>query len=318
MRSVLVVGGAGFIGSNLVRKLLDEGERVVVLDDFSSGLLSNLEGLKCEIVNVSILEFESICEYFSESKYVFHLAARGSVPRSISNPQATFNVNTIGAFNVFEAARKYGIPTLFSSSSSVYGKNDALPKKESMWTCPLTPYAASKLAGEALASSYYASYGIPIASFRFFNVYGPQQRPEHQYAAVIPKWIWSAMQGNPIYIHGDGMQTRDFTYVDDVVNVLIESFKRELGSISPINLAFGNRISLLEVINEIREFFPNIEVEFGPVRKGDVRDSQNEPTVLKSLFPKVNTTAFRDGLLHTIEWLRENEHTIMNSSIKLD
>jgi len=312
-KTVLVTGGAGFVGSNLVRKLLSNDYNVKVFDDLSTGLQSNVSNLEnCELKVSSIVDSEAIEAAVRESDHVIHLAARGSVPRSIKNPQATFEVNTLGTFNVVEAARKYTKPLIFSSSSSVYGDNLDLPKIEKTWTAPITPYAASKLSGESLVSSYGKTFHLPFLTFRFFNIFGPYQRPDHDYAAVIPKWIWKAMNDETLEVYGDGTQTRDFTSVDDVTDLILLAMKREIVHPEPINLAFGSRISLNQVIDSLRVYFPKINVEYRDLRVGDVKDSQNNPALIKNTFPNYSPRSFTIQLKKTIEWLEGNHAVITN------
>jgi UDP-glucose 4-epimerase len=312
MASVAVTGGAGFVGCNLVRELVRLGHDVKVIDDLSTGLRSNLDGLNIKFHQVSITDFEHLRTSLNGSEIIFHLAARGSVPRSIVNPVATMQTNVIGTQNVLECAREFDSQVIFSSSSSVYGANLTLPKSEKMWTSPISPYAASKLAGEALMQSYARSYGLAITSFRFFNIFGPYQRPDHDYAAVIPKWIWRAMNNQPLTLFGDGEQTRDFTSVNAVVSVLISSMYRKLKNEDPINLAFGNRISLLRVIEQLQEYFPELVVEFQPKRQGDVIDSQNDPKRIHELFPEVSTVPFEDSLRETVRWFENEGEAVIN------
>mgnify|MGYP006279032891 CR=1 FL=1 len=314
MRKVAVTGGAGFVGTNLVSALIRCGYQVSVIDDFSTGLRSNVEKLGCEICEVSIVNKNDMYEVLAESEFIFHLAARGSVPRSIANPEATFEVNTRGTFNVLSFAKDFHVPLLFSSSSSVYGANDALPKNEYMWTSPLTPYAASKLYGEALMQSYSMSYNLPLITFRFFNIFGPWQRPDHDYAAVIPK----AMNGETILVYGDGEQTRDFTYVDSVVSALINVMENQVSDPQPINLAFGGKISLNQVLNELSGYFPNLRVEYRPERPGDVRNSQNDPSRLFEYFPNLKATQFDVGMRKTIEWFTEHGASIVGAPAPKD
>ena len=198
MTKIAVTGGAGFIGSNLTKALSSEGYDVVLIDDLSTGLISNIDQEKTNFHHISITDSKALKNALKDCKTIFHLAARGSVPRSIKNPIATHDVNATGTLNVLEVARESGAHVVFSSSSSVYGRNMQLPKDESMWLGPMTPYAASKLAGEGYVQSYASAYNVPTTLLRFFNVFGPRQRPDHEYAAVLPKWIWLAMQGNPI------------------------------------------------------------------------------------------------------------------------
>lgn len=318
-KNILVTGGAGFVGTNVCRALIEDGHEIFILDDLSTGLKSNVEDLQhCELIVGSLENPELVDFCVSKSDYIVHLGARGSVPRSIKNPEATFHANVMGTFNVIESARKDNKPVFFSSSSSVYGSNIELPKNEKMWTSPITPYAASKLSGEALVGSYGHSFGIPSLVFRFFNIFGPYQRPNHDYAAVIPKWIWKAMNNQTIQVFGDGTQTRDFTYVGDVVEVIRTSINQEITFPTPVNLAFGLRISLLEVIEKLKVYFPDLSVEFLSERHGDVRDSQNSPQLLKELFPNLIPKSFDASLESTIEWLRENRRSIASSAIVID
>jgi len=195
-----------------------------------------------------------------------------------------------------------------SSSSSVYGANPLLPKVERTWTQPLSPYAGSKLAGEGYMLGYQASYGLPTLVLRFFNVFGPWQRPDHDYAAVVPKWLWKMMTAQPIEVHGDGTQTRDFTYVDSVVDVLVDALHRRVSLDSPVNLAFGRRVSLLEVLGEMEELLGvNAQVQFTAPRVGDVRNSENDPSLLHSIFPDVKPVELDAALKKTAEWLKEHQ-----------
>ena len=301
---VAVTGGAGFIGSNLTKRLVKDGLDVVVVDDLSTGLLANLDIVDIDFQNVSLLNKKELSQIFKNVDFIFHLGARGSVPRSLQDPAATHEVNATGTLNVLEAARYRSIPIVFSSSSSVYGRNTSLPKNEEMWTSPLSPYAASKLSAEAYVQSYAYSYDMPVTIFRFFNVFGPLQRPNHDYAAVIPKWIYRALRNEPIQVYGDGSQTRDFTFVDTVVDILASCLKSELNYQTPINLAFGNKISLNQVIELLLRSFPDLKIEFKEIRHGDVWDSQNSPELLRKLFPAISPIDFESGLNQTIEWMR--------------
>lgn len=301
---ILVTGGAGFVGTNLVRRLLVEGHVPVVFDDFSTGLESNLAGLDVEVHRGSLVDPEFVARAVDGVESVVHLGARGSVPRSIEFPVPTHEVNATGTLNVLQAARASGVHVIMSSSSSVYGANPLLPKVERTWTQPLSPYAASKLAGEGYMLGYQASYGMPTLVFRFFNIFGPWQRPDHDYAAVVPKWLWKAMTGQVIEVHGDGTQTRDFTYVDSVIDVLVDAVERQVSLDTPVNLAFGRRHSLLDVLERIERLLGvTPRVEFVPPRVGDVKNSENDPALLRSVFPSVEPVDLDPALERTAAWL---------------
>jgi UDP-glucose 4-epimerase len=312
MSKVAVTGGAGFIGSNLVTRLIAEGHEVVVVDDLSTGLFSNVKDQVCEFRELSITDFAKLNSAIKDCETIFHLGARGSVPRSIKNPVATHAVNATGTLNVLEVARESGAHVLFSSSSSVYGRNMRLPKDESMWLGPMTPYAASKLAAEGYVQSYASAYKVPTTLLRFFNVFGPRQRPDHEYAAVLPKWIWLAMHNQPIQVFGDGTASRDFTYVDTVLDVAMTAMKQKVTSDGAINLAYGNRISLNETIDLLKHHFPDLEVNYTVDRPGDVKESQNSPELLRKLFPAVQPKAFDLALSETVTWLKEFGQSVAN------
>jgi UDP-glucose 4-epimerase len=300
---VLITGGAGFIGTNLTLGLLNNGFNVKVFDDLSTGLKQNISK-DAEFVNASILETSQINKAIEDCEVVVHLGARGSVPRSIKDPVATHNVNSTGTLNVLEAARTSNSHYIFSSSSSVYGSNMILPKNEDMVLRPITPYAASKMSGEGLSLVYAKTYGLPVSTFRFFNIFGPWQRPDHEYAAVLPKWISKCMKGDEIEIFGDGEQTRDFTYVGTVVNVIIDCISNKILHPEPVNLAYGNNISLNQVTKLLKNSFPDLKVKNLSPRAGDVLHSKNDPKLVQSLYPNVNVEKFETSLLQTISWFK--------------
>jgi UDP-glucose 4-epimerase len=312
MAKVGVTGGAGFIGSNLTRRLISEGHEVVVFDDLSTGLISNVDQSNCTFVNASITDSTPLHTALKDCQTIFHLAARGSVPRSIKNPKATHDVNATGTVNVLEIARTSGAHVIFSSSSSVYGRNMQLPKDESMWLGPMTPYAASKLAAEGYVQAYASAYKVPTTLLRFFNVFGPRQRPDHEYAAVLPKWIWLAMQGKAIDVYGDGSASRDFTYVDTVLDIAMTAMNEKVVTEGAMNLAYGNRIFLSDTIAFLRKHFPDLQVNYVAERLGDVKESQNAPELLKKLFPKVHPKEFETALTETIQWLQEFGDSVAN------
>lgn len=304
---VLVTGGAGFIGSNLVRRLQQDGvERIVVLDDFSTGDPANLEGLDIELHEGSILDREMLGQAADGCDAIVHLAARPSVPRSIDDPVASHHANATGTLHVLEAARVGGAHVSLASSSSVYGANPTLPKEESLRPQPISPYAVSKLAAESYALSHQQVFGLRVLAFRFFNVYGPGQRAGHAYAAVVPSFLDAALNHRPIPVHGDGGQTRDFTFVGTVAEVLSSAARHATSSPEPVNLAFGTRSSLLEVIGVIEDVLGRpLELRHGEPRAGDVRDSQADNTRLRALFPGMNPVELREGIERTVAWFTD-------------
>jgi len=318
MAKVGVTGGAGFIGSNLTRRLISEGHNVVVFDDLSTGLISNVNHSNCTFINASITDHQALHSALKDCQTIFHLAARGSVPRSIKNPVATHAVNATGTLNVLEVARASGAHVIFSSSSSVYGRNMQLPKDESMWLGPMTPYAASKLAAEGYVQAYASAYKVPTTLLRFFNVFGPRQRPDHEYAAVLPKWIWLAMQGKAIDVYGDGSASRDFTYVDTVLEIAMTAMNERVLTEGAMNLAYGNRIFLSDTIEMLRKHFPDLQVNYIAERLGDVKESQNSPELLNRLFPNVQPKEFEIALTETIQWLQEFGQSVANGPAAKD
>lgn len=300
---VLVTGGAGFVGTNLTLSLLEHGYDVKIFDDLSTGLEQNIPK-DAEFINASILDTSKLNNAIKECEVVVHLGARGSVPRSIKDPIATHDVNSSGTLNVLEAARSSGSHYIFSSSSSVYGSNMTLPKSEDMVLRPLTPYAASKMSGEALSLAYAKSYELPVSTFRFFNIFGPWQRPDHEYAAVLPKWISKCLKGDEIEVFGDGLQTRDFTYVGTVVNIILSCISKKILHPEPVNLAYGNNISLNQVLEIMKLNFPTLKVRYLPPRKGDVLHSKNDPKLIKTLYPDITLDKFEVSLQKTIDWFK--------------
>lgn len=305
---VVVTGGAGFIGGNVTRRLLASPgvHEVTVLDDLSTGSRENLAGVDAELVVGSILDAGLLDDLLGGTDAVVHLAARPSVPRSVEDPLASHHANATGTLEVLEAARRAGdVHAVVASSSSVYGSNPTLPKSEDLRPQPASPYAVSKLATEAYALSHQQVFGLPVLAFRFFNVFGPLQAAGHAYAAVIPAFVHAALEQEPLPVHGDGGQTRDFTYVGTVSEVLTQAVERRLTDPEPVNLAFGTRHSLLEVIALLGDLLGrDLEVEHGPPRPGDVRHSQADQSRVRALFPEVVPVTLREGLEATLRWFR--------------
>jgi UDP-glucose 4-epimerase len=303
---VLVTGAAGFIGSHVVTAL-EPHATVTGIDDLSTGSRDNLRDTSCDLVEGSILDPAALAAAMDGVDAVVHLAARPSVPRSIQDPGATHEANATGTLRVLEAARATGRSPLVivASSSSVYGANPALPKDETMLPMPMSPYAVSKLATEQYAIAWQHSYGLPTLAFRFFNVFGPRQAPGHAYAAVIPAFVDAALRGIPLIVNGDGLQSRDFTYVGTVARVITDAVRQRVSHDTPVNLAFGTRTTLVDVIDLIA-VTAGVEVTTQHIepRTGDVRHSQASNDLLMRLFPGVEPVALGDGLSQTIEWMR--------------
>ncbi len=303
---LVITGGAGFIGANLCRAALGSAEvdRVVVLDDLSTGSARNLAGLDVEFVHGSVLHDAVLDKACAGADAVVHLAAVPSVPRSISDPWTAHEANATGTVRLLEGVRRHGVPhVVVASSSSVYGPNPSLPKNEEAWTRPMSPYAASKLAAEAYALAYQVCYGVPALVLRFFNVYGPRQTAGHPYAAVVPRFMDAAVHGRPVEVFGDGRQSRDFTFVGTTCQVLLAAVLRGVRCDSPVNLAFGERTSILDLIAMMGEVLGcTIEARHRPARTGDVRHSRADSSLLRHLFPEISAVPLRQGLRETADW----------------
>ncbi|MFG2080258.1 NAD-dependent epimerase/dehydratase family protein [Micromonospora tulbaghiae] len=308
---VVVTGGAGFIGSNLVRALSETGRvaEIVVVDDLSTGSMENLRGLPAEVLIGTVLDPALLDRAMAGASSVVHLGALGSVPRSIDDPLRSHHANATGTLTVLDAAHRNGVPQcVLASSSSVYGANPVLPRQEGLRPMPVSPYAVSKLATEAYGIAFANCYGMAVLPFRFFNVFGPRQAANHVYAAVVPRFVTAALENRPLQVHGDGRQSRDFTYVGSVTSVIVDAVLRQVASPDVVNLAFGARISLLDLIAELETVLGRpLEVVHVPARSGDVRESQADHTRLRELFPTASPTPFAEGLRATVEWFRSGE-----------
>jgi UDP-glucose 4-epimerase len=310
---VTITGGAGFIGANLAAHLRSRTapDDVVVVDDLSTGHLANLAGVDAEVIEGSILDAALLDRALDGADAVVHLAAVPSVPRSITDPITSWRANDAGTIEVLEAVRRAaggsGRPAhvVVASSSSVYGSNPHLPKHEDLATRPVSPYAASKLAAEAYALAWGASFGLDVLALRFFNVFGPLQPAGHAYAAVVPAFLHAALAGEPLPVHGDGTQSRDFTYVGSVCRIIEQALHGRVAAPDPVNLAFGSRVTLLELIERIEAALGHpVAREHQPPRAGDVPHSQADATRLRALFPDVEPVPLDDGLRATIDWFQ--------------
>ena len=309
MTTFLVTGGAGFIGSSLAEALLGQGDTVRIIDDFSSGRRSNIAGLKgkLDVIEGSIVDEATVQRAMQGVEIVFHEAAIPSVPRSVDKPQASMLVNVQGTTVLLDVARRTGVRrVVFAASSSAYGDTPTLPKIETMLPLPKSPYAISKLAGELLMKSFAELYGLETVSLRYFNVFGPRQDPTSQYAAVIPNFVTAALEGKKPTVFGDGEQTRDFCFIDNVVraNILAATTKKKLSG-EVINIACAERISLNQLIGLIGDILgKKVEATYGPPRAGDVRDSLASIDAAKSLIGFDPAVKVRDGLEKTIAAMR--------------
>jgi nucleoside-diphosphate-sugar epimerase len=300
----LVTGGAGFIGSSIAEALLATGERVRVLDDFSSGRRENLEALpgRVELFEGSVVDAATVKKAMAGVQTVFHEAAIPSVVRSVEDPQATMLAGAQGTTIVLDEARRAGVRrVVFAASSAAYGDTPALPKVETMDPQPLSPYAASKLTGEHLMRIFSQLYGLETVSLRYFNVFGPRQDPKSDYAAVIPRFITAAIRKERATVYGDGEQTRDFCHVDNAVraNLLAAGSARKLSG-EVVNVACGERTSLNQLLRHIAELAgARIEPQYLEARAGDVRDSLADITVARELLGYEPAVDIREGLKRT-------------------
>jgi UDP-N-acetylglucosamine/UDP-N-acetyl-alpha-D-glucosaminouronate 4-epimerase len=309
-KTYLVTGGAGFIGSHIAERLVRDGHTVRVMDDLSSGYEGNLASIRDEIefIEGDIRDAQVVNEAVKGTHVVFHEAALGSVPRSVADPVTTHQVNITGTLNVFLAARDAGVRrVVYASSSSVYGETPVLPKREDMIPQPLSPYALSKLAGEHYASVFKHVYNFEIVSLRYFNIFGPRQDPESQYAAVIPRFITWLINGKAPVVYGDGLQSRDFTFVENVVNANLLAAESDGIAGEAFNVACGGRYTLLDLLTKTKELLgSDIEPVHEAARAGDVRDSQASIEAAQQAFGYRVSVDFAEGLKKTIEWYQRS------------
>lgn len=303
---VLITGGASFIGGNLCARLCADRRiaSVTVLDCLTTGRRSNLAGLDIEFMDGSVRDREVVAAAVGNADAVVHLAAQVSVAASADDPVGTHEVNATGTLNVLEAARRAGTAqVIVASSAAVYGDALRSPTDESVPTSPRTIYGSSKLAAEAHALAYGASLGVGTLALRFFNVFGPLQRPDSSYAAVIPAFVSAAVDGRPVTVNGDGAQTRDFVYVGTVCAVIEDAIVRRVCLPHPVNVASGTRTSVTGLAGELEELTGRrVQRVTGSSRPGDVRDSCADTAALRRTFPDVAITPFAEGLAATYHW----------------
>lgn len=319
-KKVLITGGAGFIGSNLCDSFLKTGNKVVCLDNLATGDKNNIFHLLSDgnflFVEGDIRDFETCKKVMAGVDIVLHQAALGSVPRSIADPLTTNEVNITGFLNVLHAAKEAGVKrVVYAASSSTYGDSKELPKVEENIGKPLSPYAVTKYVNELYAGVYGDLFGMEIIGLRYFNVFGRRQTPDGAYAAAIPRFISAFIQHQSPLIHGDGLQTRDFTYIENVVQInhLAATVERKDAINQVYNVAFGERTTLINLIEVIREALipfdseiANVELKFGPLREGDVRDSLADLSKARKFLDYEPTHSLKTGIKEAMQWYWES------------
>ncbi len=309
MASYLVTGGAGFIGSNICRELVRREESVRILDDFSTGKRENIVGFKdnVELIEGDIRDLEIVKRAMRGVDFVLHQAALPSVERSVKDPLTTTRVNVLGTLNVLLAASEAKVKrVIYASSSSVYGDTPALPKKEETKANPQSPYAVTKLLGEEYCRIYYSIYGLETVCLRYFNVFGPRQDPGSQYAAVIPKFITLMLQGKAPPIYGDGEQSRDFSFIDNVVEANLQACKAKEAPGKVLNVACGKRVTINELVKKLNKILhAKIEPTYGNPRKGDVRHSLADISLARKILHYSPEIEFPKGLEMTVQWFQK-------------
>ena len=313
MSVYVVTGGAGFIGSNIVQRLLREEEVVRVVDDFSTGRRDNLVGIQTDIAvfEGSICDAGLLGQAFEGADYVLHQAALASVRGSVDDPLRTNEVNVAGTLKVLAAARDCDVKrVVYASSCAVYGDAPGQPKNEEMLPAPVSPYAVSKLAGEHYCAAFARVYGLETVSLRYFNVYGPRQDPNSQYAAVIPVFIRAVLEGERPRVFGDGEQSRDFVFVDDVVDANLRAARVPKAAGAVVNVGTGESHTLNEVLRLLGEIAgAEVEAEHDEPRPGDVRESQADPARAREVLGFRARVGFEEGLRKTVEWYEGKEAT---------
>lgn len=308
-RRVCMTGGAGFIGSHLAAALAGHGARVAVIDDLSNGRAENLEGIEgVRLHHASILDADALAGVVEGSEIVFHLAAVASVPRSVNEPDLYYAVNAMGTQAVLEAARRAGVGrVVYAASSSAYGDQPGMPRVETMPPDPCSPYAAAKVIGEHLVQAYARSCGLPGISLRYFNIFGPRQRPDSPYAAVMPRFADALLAGRPVVIYGDGGQTRDFTHVANAVhaNLLAGSTERALTG-ETVNVACGRSASVMDILETMAELL-DVEPKYTcePPRPGEVRDSLADVSAARDVLGYEPIVDLEQGLRETVAYYQE-------------
>lgn len=304
----LITGGAGFIGSNITKRLVEEGESVRIIDNFSTGKRENIKDIseKIEIIDGDMRDIDAVSKAVRDMDFIVHEASLPSVPRSVKDPLTSNSVNVTGTLNLLNAAREAKVKRfVYASSSSVYGDTPLLPKREDMTPNPQSPYAVTKLTGEYYCSVFYKVYGLPTVSLRYFNVFGPNQDPKSQYAAVIPRFITAILNQSSPVIYGDGEQSRDFTFIENVVDANLLSCKDDNASGKIFNIACGERYTINTLLKELYSILgKTAEPVYSEPRAGDIKHSHADISRARDIIgykPKID---FKEGLRRTVEWFK--------------
>ena len=311
MSTYLVTGGAGFIGSNIVDELVARKHKVKVVDNFLTGKKENLAHLmdRIELIEGDIRDLDLMRKINGGVDFVLHQAAFRSVPKSVENPMLTNDINVGGTLNVLLAARDAKVKrVVYASSSSVYGEARIFPQKEEHPAFPISPYAVSKLTGEYYCRAFSVTFGLETVSLRYFNVFGPRQNPESKYSTVVPAFIFRMLKDHPPQIDSDGKQSRDFTFVSNVVDANLAAASLPASSSEVINIACGRSYMILDIVRILNEFLgKDIKPVFGPKRPGDVRCTHADISRMKKILNYKPRVDFRTGLKKTLEWFRQNK-----------
>jgi len=322
MNSYLVTGGAGFIGSNIVYELVKRGEKVRVVDSFSTGHKRNIDDVldRIELMEADIRDLESMREAVEGVDFVLHQAALPSVARSVDNPINSNEVNVNGTLNLLVAARDAGVKRfVHASSSSVYGNTLELPKQEGMPPCPLSPYAVSKLIGEHYCRVFYNIYDLEVVCLRYFNVFGPRQDPKSKYSAAIPIFINAILEDRPVTIYGDGEQSRDFTYVQNVVNANLLACEAPDAKGEVINVACGGQVSLNQLISVLEDDLGiKAQRKYASPRSGDVKHSCADIAKARMLLGYKPAVGLDDGLRRTVDWFANGHRKPASAKIQME
>jgi len=306
----LVTGGAGFIGSNIVERLVKDGKKVRVIDNFITGKREHIEPFlsEIELIEEDIRDEAAVRRAVEGADFVLHQAALRSVPKSVDNPTLTNDININGTLNVLMASKEAGVKrVVYASSSSIYGDCEEFPEKESYIPAPISPYAVSKLAGEHYGYTFTKTFGLEVTSLRYFNVFGPRQNPESKYSAVIPIFIYKMLKDESPVIEGDGKQSRDFTYVDNVVDANLAAAEADGVAGEAINVACQKTHSVLTIIKLLNSFMgTSIKTEYADSRPGDVRQTMADISKMKRLLGISPEVDFETGLKKTLEWFRSH------------